>query len=140
MKKYARILVAVTFLLGLGVAANAETRAEVVVTLPFQFVVGGQTLPAGEYTVSRLSDQVYGPLMFTSYDTRTSVFVNPNEVESVPANKIQVTFQQVGEHYLLSSIQSADYIYNIAVSHSAVMAAAAKPQDYISVSSGSGSN
>ncbi len=41
MKKYARILVAVTFLLGLGVAANAETRAEVVVTLPFQFVVGG---------------------------------------------------------------------------------------------------
>ncbi len=47
MKKYAKILVAVTFLLGFSVAANAEIRGEVVVKLPFAFVASGVTLPDG---------------------------------------------------------------------------------------------
>jgi hypothetical protein len=46
MKKYARILAAVTLLSGLGVAANAESRTEIVVTLPFEFVASGKTFPA----------------------------------------------------------------------------------------------
>ena len=54
MKKYARILVALSFLLGLGVAAEAEIRPEIIVTMPFEFVVSGKTLPAGTYTASRL--------------------------------------------------------------------------------------
>jgi hypothetical protein len=62
MKKYARILVAVAFLLGLGVTANAELQAEIVVTLPFEFVVGGKTLPAGTYTVKRFSQQPFDAL------------------------------------------------------------------------------
>jgi hypothetical protein len=49
--------VAIAFLfLALGVAAKAETPAEIVVTLPFGFVVDGKTLSAGTYIVSRLSD------------------------------------------------------------------------------------
>jgi hypothetical protein len=47
MKKYARIIVAITLLSGLGVAAKAEIRDYIVVTVPFEFVVGGKTLPAG---------------------------------------------------------------------------------------------
>ena len=58
MKKlnYVRILVAVVGILGLGLAAEAEVRGEIVVTLPFEFVAGGKTLPAGTYTVSSFSD------------------------------------------------------------------------------------
>jgi|HubBroStandDraft_6_1064221.scaffolds.fasta_scaffold1290951_2 hypothetical protein len=56
MERYVKLLVTITFLFGLGIAANAETRAEIVVTLPFGFVVAGRTLPAGTYRVSRLSD------------------------------------------------------------------------------------
>jgi hypothetical protein len=74
MKKYARLLVAITFLFGLGVAAKAATRAEIVVTLPFGFVVGGKTLPAGTYTVSRWSGDNFGSLMVTSRDNRASLF------------------------------------------------------------------
>jgi hypothetical protein len=55
MKTFARILVAVTFLLGLSVAADAEIQPQIAVTLPFDFVVSGKTLPAGTYTVRRLS-------------------------------------------------------------------------------------
>ena len=66
MRKYARILVATTFLLGLSVAAKAESRAVLVVTLPFEVVVSGKILPAGTYTASRLSDNGLDGLMLTS--------------------------------------------------------------------------
>jgi hypothetical protein len=140
MKKYARILFAVTFLFGLGVAANAETRAEVVVTVPFKFVVRGQTLPAGTYTVKRISDEPFDVLMLTSKDSGTSVFVNPNEMEGASDNKPTVGFHTVGEQHFLSKIQTTDYVYNFPVSGSVILAAAAKPRDTAPVSGSAGSN
>ncbi len=80
MKKHAGLLVAITLLFGLGVAAKAETRAEIVVTLPFAFVVGGKTLPAGTYSVSRWSGDKFGSLMLTSHDNRASVFLLPRNL------------------------------------------------------------
>jgi hypothetical protein len=72
MKRYVRLLVAITFLFGLGVAAKAETRAEIVVTLPFGFVVGGKKLPASTYTVSRWSGDnlVFGKLRNSTSSAR----------------------------------------------------------------------
>jgi hypothetical protein len=134
MKQYARIIVAVTLLFGLGVAANAET----VVTLPFKFVVSGKTLPAGTYTVSRLSNTRV--LMFTSHDNGNSVFVHAIDVESTSADTPYVSFKHVGAQYLLSRIQSEDYVYKIHVPRSVIMAAAARPQDNVSVSGSSGGN
>ena len=63
MKKYTRILVAIVFLLGLGVAANAETQPVIAVNMPFAFVVGKTTLPAGAYVVKRFSEQPFDVLM-----------------------------------------------------------------------------
>ena len=140
MKKHVRILVALTFLFGLGVAAKAETRAEIVVKLPFQFSVGGKTLPAGTYKVSHLSNDPFSVLRLTSYDNAASVYVLPFSIASTSTDKPQVEFKQVGEHYLLSSIQTEDYVYDIPVSRSLVMAAAAKPNDAVSVSISVGGN
>ena len=140
MKKYTRILVATTFLLGLGVAANAETRDAVNVTLPFKFVAGKTTLPAGTYIVNRISDQPFSVLMITSHDKGTSVFVNPIEMEDASAYKPNVSFRKVGEQYLLSGIQTADYIYNFRAPRPVTMVAAAKPHDTVSVSGSGGSN
>jgi len=140
MKKYARILVATTFLLGLSVAAKAESRAEIVVTLPFEFVVSGKTLPAGTYTASRLSDARFDGLMLTSRANGTSVFVLPNEVESASAHKPSVSFRRVGAQHFLSAIQTADEVYNIPVSRSVTLEAAAKPRGPVSVSGSAGGN
>jgi hypothetical protein len=140
MKKYARILIAVTFLLGLGVAAKAETRAEIVAKLPFQFVVGGQTLPAGTYKVSRLSDDPLSGLILTNDNNNASVFVLPVSIADPSSDEPQVDFKQVGRHYLLTSIQTADFVYNIRVSRSLAMVAAAKAHDTVSVSGSAGSN
>jgi hypothetical protein len=139
MKKYARILVAVTFLLGLSVAANAEMQPQVTVSLPFDFVAGKTTLRAGKYIVTRISEQPFDVLMLTRDDTGASVFVRPTEMENASDGKPKLGFQKVGEQHFLSSIQTADYVYNFSVSRTAILeVAAAKPSDHAPVSASGG--
>ena len=139
MKKYAIILVAVTFLLGLSVAANAEIRGEVNVKLPFAFVASGITLPAGTYTVKRFSQQPFDTLMLISDDKGTSLFVRPIEMEESSDDKPKVSFHKVGEQHFLSAIETADYIYNFKVSRSILLEAAAKQRDIVPGSASGGS-
>jgi hypothetical protein len=139
MKKYARVIVAATFLLGLSVAANAEIRSEVIVKLPFAFVAGGATLPAGTYTVKRFSQQPFDTLMLTSDDKGTSVFIHPAEMEDASDNKPKVSFHRVGEQNFLSAIETADFIYNFTVSRSLLLEAAAKQRDVVPASASGGS-
>jgi hypothetical protein len=138
MKKFVRILTAVTFLLGLSAAAKAESGTGIVVTLPFEFVVDGKTLPAGTYTAIRLSEARFGGLKLTSVANSTSVFVLPNEVENTSTYKPQVSFQKVGEQHFLSAIQTADEVYNISVPRSVILEAAAKSPETASVSGSAG--
>jgi hypothetical protein len=139
MKKYTKIMAALTFLLGLGVGANAQTQPVANVILPFKFVVGKTTLPAGKYIVKRISAQPFDVLMLTNYDNGTSVFVKPVEMESTPAYNPNLSFRMVGEQHYLSRIQTADYVYNFHLSKSATLAAAVKPHDPVSVSVSGGS-
>jgi hypothetical protein len=139
MKKYARVMVAVTFLFGLSVAANAEIRSEVVVTLPFGFVAGGKILPAGKYTVSRLSQAPFDVLQLTSDVNGTSVFVRHAEMEEATTYKPSLSFHKVGDQNFLSAIETADYVYNFSVSRSVVLEAAAKQRDTVAVSGSAGS-
>jgi hypothetical protein len=140
MNKYTRILAAIMFLLGLGVAANAEMQSEIAVNMPFEFVAGKTKLPAGAYVVERNSTQLFDVLMITSRDTGTSVFLNPIEMEDASTYKPKVSFRNVGEQHFLSRIQTADYVYNFHVSRSVTQAVAAKPRDTVSVSVSGGSN
>jgi hypothetical protein len=138
MKQYARILVAVILLSGLFVAAKAESRTELVVTLPFEFVASGKTLPAGTYTAGRLTDEGVGGLMLTNRASGSSVFVLPNKVESASAYTPKVIFKQVGNQHFLSAIQTASEVYNIPVFRSVTPEAEAKPRDIVFVSGSAG--
>jgi hypothetical protein len=138
MKQYARILVAAILLSGLGVAAQAESRTEIVVTLPFEFVASGKTFPAGTYTAARLTDAGLSGLMLTNRANGTSVFVLPDQVEGASANKPKVIFKQVGNQHFLSAIQTTNVVYNIPVYRSATPEVAAKPRDTVSVSVSAG--
>jgi hypothetical protein len=140
MKKYARILVALMFLLGVGVAANAEVQPVIAVHMPFEFVAGKTTLPAGAYAVKRISAQPFDVLLITNCDNGTSVFVKPGEMEEASTDMPNVSFRKVGDQQFLSRIQTADYIYNFRVSRSVTLAAAAKPSGTVSVSGSGGSN
>src|SRR5258708_15989262 len=76
-KKYASILLTLICLLGLGVTAAAQGRAEIVVTLPFEFVASGKTLPAGRYTPSRVSDDKFHALLLTIYKNLPILLFHP---------------------------------------------------------------
>ena len=138
--KYAKTLVAITFILGLGAAGNAEIRPEIVVTVPFTFVVSGKTLPAGTYTVGRLSGDRLSPQLLSSRDHGVSVFVDPVDVKDASADKPLVRFQQVGEQHFLSAIQTGDDVYDFQISRSVVTEAAARSHSNASVSGSSGSS
>ena len=138
MKKYARIIVAVTFLLGFSVAANPEIRGQVIVKLPFAFVASGVRLPAGTYAVKRFSQQPFDTLMLTTDDKGTSVFIHPTEMEDASDDKPKVSFHKVGEQHFLSAIETADYVYNFTVSKSFLLEAAAKQRDIASGSASGG--
>jgi hypothetical protein len=136
-KKYASILLTLTGLLGMGTAAKAEIRNEIKVTLPFEFVVDGKTLPAGTYTVSRFADDKHTGLILSNDESRTGVFVRPVEVERTSADKPGVSFQRVGEQLFLSSIRTSNDVYDIPVPRSAVLETAGRAHSNATSSEGS---
>ena len=122
-RKYASILLTLIGVLGLGVAAQAQT-GKVVVDLPFEFVASGKTLPAGTYTLSPVSDNAVDGLILSSYENHISLIVRPIETEKVAAEKPTVSFQQVGEQRFLNRIQTENTVYNLPVSRVAASQAA----------------
>jgi hypothetical protein len=140
MKQYARILATLTFLIGCGVAANAEMQNDVIVNLPFDFVVNGTTLQAGTYTVSHSTGDGSGLLKLTNRDKGTGVFVLPKVSESASFDNPHVRFQRVGEERFLSEIRTASVTYYIPVSHSRAMEAAAKSHEGVSAAAGGSGN
>lgn len=135
MKKiYASMLAGLLGLLGLGVAAKAQTRDKIVVTLPFEFVVSGKTLPAGTYSVDRIGDHKLQGLILTSYEHGTSVFVGAVEVAAARVDNPSVSFEKAGDQNFLSKIQTPTDVYQIAVSRAAILEAEQKLHDNRSAS------
>jgi hypothetical protein len=140
MKKYVHTLAALVCLLGLGVATKADNRTGIVVTVPFQFVIDGKTLPAGMYSVRQISDNKSSGLILSNREDGTSVFLHPFEIESASADMPQVSFERIGAQHFLSKIQTSNDVYNIPVFRSVVGEAAERSRDSGSASGSSGSN
>jgi hypothetical protein len=110
MKRLAVVLT-LTCLLGLGISARAQDIDKVVVNVPFEFVAGGQLLPAGTYSVSRVSDQAYEALLIRSYDN--SAFLLPLYFDGVSADHAELRFEHVGGKYFLSKVETPAGIYAV---------------------------
>ena len=118
-KFYLRIAVALVGIAALGVTTKAQAVDQLVVTVPFQFVVDGTTLPAGAYRVHRLSDiNPSGGLVLSSYENGAIAVVLPIDLESARVNKPELTFETAGDQYVLSQVQTADHVFNIPISKS----------------------
>ena len=137
-RRFMRVLVAIIGVAALGVTAKAETVDYVVVTVPFQFVVNGQTLPAGTYRVKRLSDDRYQGLLISSFEKRVSVVVLPNEIESARSDTSKLTF--TGDQHFLSQVKTGDNVFNIKVSRQAALLASTPSNGRNISGSANGSN
>ena len=120
MKKlYFRIALVLVGIAGIGITTKAQAVDQLSVTVPFEFVVDGTTLPAGMYRLHRLSDaNPSGGLVLSSYGNRvTSVFL-PVDIENAAVYKPQLTFEAIGGQRVLSRIQTGDNVFDIPIAKS----------------------
>lgn len=136
-----RILSAFFAFASLAITAKAQTPDQLVVKIPYEFVAAGQTLPAGTYRVSRVSDKNNRVLLLSSFESQAAVLVLASEIaDKTGAGQTSVNFQQVGDQHLLSKIETSDYVFTIPVPKSAVLEAEMKMHSAPSGSMSSGSN
>jgi hypothetical protein len=136
-KQCLRILIALFSVAGSSMATRAQARDQIVMTIPFEFVVAGKTLPAGTYKVNRVTDTGPSTLFLYSSENRTSAIVLPSQVEGGSADKVHVSFERVGGQYFLRKIATADNVFTIPVSRLAILEAAAHKSTFASSDAGS---
>jgi hypothetical protein len=124
----------------LAVATRAQEIDQVIVKVPYEFVVAGKTLPAGNYRVNRVSTSNVNELELTSVDKRTGVLLVSGEVTPTREDKPSFSFEHVGDQYFLSKIETTEHIFTIPVSTKGNQLVAMKKQASPSASSSSGSN
>ena len=137
MKKFHVIaLLVFTCLLGLSVGARAQDVDGVVVTVPFDFVAGGATLPAGQYRINRVNPGVNRELLIHSY-SNGGAFVLPVVFDGVLTDQPTLSFEHIGSRYFLSKIKTPGGVFSMKTPSERIALAQAKSQ---STSSSSGTN
>ena len=107
MKKQAYTVIALFVLaVSMAVAAQAQTsgRTQLVATIPFQFVAGDKTLPAGEYTVTEVntsSDRI--ALQLRSKDG-ASVLLTTMPVIARAQDSSKLVFHRYGNQHFFSQV------------------------------------
>jgi hypothetical protein len=135
-KLYVTTLLTLTCLCGLVVTAHAQDPDGVVVKVPFEFVVGEKTMPAGTYSVGRISSvDSHSGLIIRNYDN--SVLVLATLAETASAQQPELSFEHVEGKYFLSKVETLGGTYAIPVPRA--ISALAQARDRSSVSA-SGSN
>jgi len=102
MKNLRSILLALTVLL-LATAAQAQTT-DVKASIPFAFVVGNHSYPAGDYTVKSMS-QNSGAIRIDNADESQKGITLSSACEKLqPATQTTLVFQRLGNNYFLYQI------------------------------------
>ena len=85
--------------------AFAQSVPQANLTVPFDFIVGKRTLPAGEYTIRRVRSDEDQLFLVQSKDARESSIVITSPVGSYTASfESKVVFHKYGNQYVLSQI------------------------------------
>jgi len=99
------VVMAVLFVLTMAVATQvAQAQQPMLVDIPFEFVAGSVTLPAGEYRVQKM-DPTSTVLLISCSDPRAAVVLTTNAAQAL---KIQtqssLVFNKYGHRYFLSQV------------------------------------
>ena len=102
-KTYRLVAILGIFLGFAAVSVKAQAPSKVEVNIPFEFSAGKTTLPAGIYTVKRLSGN---NVTLRSEDGRSSAILNaPVTNTSTDPNAVErLVFERYGDQYALSQI------------------------------------
>jgi len=87
------------------VSAHAQSERTQVTYIPFNFVVGKKTLPAGEYVVRpnrKLSDDIW--LVQSKDGDESALFTTRSVQASKTQKRTKLVFNKYGDQYFLSQI------------------------------------
>jgi hypothetical protein len=120
-------------LLGLGITAHAQDLDRVVVSVPFAFVAGGATLPAGDYTVIRANPGINRELAITGYN-KGGAFLLPLAFDQTTSDEPTLSFAQLGGRYYLSKVKTLNGVYTLPLPPAAIALAQTNSQSTLSSS------
>ena len=111
MKKQISITLATGCLLALMIAVPAHAQmpgSTMRVTIPFDFIVRGKPLPAGDYQMVRINDSPEGLIIRNVNDKRDHVVFQTESVEPkrIPKRN-ELVFHRYGDSYFLSEVLTA---------------------------------
>lgn len=98
-----------------GLTAQAQSANQMKAHIPFSFIIGNQTLPAGDYTVRYVNqDSGKTALLFKSTDGRNARIVNMMTTQkSGPQENASLVFNQHGDSYFLSEVWTGGDQYGL---------------------------
>lgn len=117
---FLKVLLPVFAFVALALSANAQVPDQLNVNVPYQFVVGGKIMPAGMYHLRRGSDSSVSQLVLTSFENHTGVLFIPSDWVDARTDAANLTFEQINGQHFLSKIATAEHVFTIPVSQSAV--------------------
>ena len=92
-------------LLLVGVTRAQMPGTAIRVSIPFDFIVKGRTLPAGEYEITRIVDEPVGLLVRDLNDKHDKVVVETEpKVDRSIAKRDELIFNRYGNSYFLSEV------------------------------------
>jgi hypothetical protein len=110
---YLTVVLTMACLLGSAISAHAQDASGVVVKVPFEFIAGGKTLPAGTYSIGRLSPGIHPSLIIDSKDSGAFVLVLPVVPDGDSGGHAELRFGRVGDKYFLSKVATPAGVYTI---------------------------
>jgi hypothetical protein len=106
-KQYLTVLLAFVCLFGLGAGAQAQEEGRVVEKIPYEFVAGGKTLPAGTYAITRISSDRERPWEIRNTVTpRDSAILQPIFSDGM-VHPAGLSLERVSDTYYLSRVATA---------------------------------
>ncbi|HEX8071285.1 MAG TPA: hypothetical protein VF546_15120 [Pyrinomonadaceae bacterium] len=104
MKRHTtRLFILCGFILAMTVAAQAQAGYRINVHVPFDFVVGKKTLPAGDYTVKQIGSG--NSLLVQSADGRTAQIIGTNQTTAARESETaRLDFRRYGDKYFLATV------------------------------------
>lgn len=104
-KQTLNVVVTLSMIITLAVAGFAALNRKVEANVPFDFMVNGKTLPAGQYTVTPSGNG--STLIIRSAETKQAAAVITRACEASRDAKPQLIFHRYGNQYFLAKIVGA---------------------------------
>jgi hypothetical protein len=107
MRTRALVMAGVLALAAMATTRVVQAQETLRANIPFDFVAGNTSLPAGEYLVEA-SGPTHVLLLIGRKDAISSVFINTNAAVSAgPQSESKLVFNRYGDRYFLSQVWTA---------------------------------